>query len=67
MAYTSADLDSLDRAISSGVLTVRYAGKERTFRSVDELIKARAHIAAQLSGATSGRIRHSLARFDDDD
>jgi len=67
MAYTSTDLDSLDSAISSGVLTVEYAGKKRTFRSVDDLIKARAHIAAQLSGATSSRIRYSLARFDDDD
>jgi hypothetical protein len=66
MSYTSSDLDSLDSAISSGVLTVEYAGKKRTFRSVDDLIKARAHIAAQLSGARS-RTRYSLARFDDDD
>ena len=63
MAYTPTDLDSIDRAIASGVLTVRYAGKERTFRSIDELIKARAHIAAHLRSGR--RSRFSTAVFDD--
>ena len=66
MAYTSSDLDRLDSAIASGVLTVEFGGRKRTFRSIDDLLKARAHVAAQLSGRTSRRIRHSIAVFADD-
>lgn len=52
MAFTQQNLDEMDAAIASGSLTVRIstpAGtRERTYRSIPELIQARALIAAAL-------------------
>jgi hypothetical protein len=66
MAYTSDDLAALEEAITSGVLTVSYAGKTRTFRSIPDLIQAKAHVQAELSGRTGRRQKYSVAVFDDD-
>ena len=49
MAYTQTDLDTLDAAITSERLVVRIADRMTTFRSTDELIKARAHVATVLA------------------
>jgi hypothetical protein len=69
MAFTSADLDSIDRAIASGELTVRTAnGSMVTYRDMDQLLAARATIAAAVA-ANSGQRRpyprHQLADFSD--
>jgi hypothetical protein len=66
MAYTQTDLDTLDLAIAAGQLSMRIDGREVTFANFDDLMRRRAFVAAQLSGATSSRPRHSVARFDDD-
>lgn len=50
---TSADLAALDAAIASAELTVEVAGRRVTYRSTDELIKARAHIASLLLSAAA--------------
>lgn len=52
MALTQADLDALDRAIASSQLEVQYADRRVKFRSMDELLKARAHVAAQIASST---------------
>jgi len=49
MAYTQTDLDTLDTAITEAKLTVRIADRQVTYRSTDELIKARAHVASVLA------------------
>ncbi|QBQ98176.1 phage head-tail joining protein [Paraburkholderia pallida] len=49
MAFTSNDLDSVDRAIAMGQLEVDYDGKKVKFRSMDELIKARNLIRDELA------------------
>lgn len=54
MALTQADLDALDRAIASSTLEVQLDGRRVKYRSMDELIKARGHVASQISAA-SGR------------
>lgn len=61
--YTQTHLDNLDEAIANGHLRVRYADKEVTYRSIDEMLKIRSHIARQLgqTTSTSGRI---LTNFD---
>lgn len=41
MAFSTADLESIDAAIASGELTVSVQGRTVTYRSVDDLIKAR--------------------------
>lgn len=52
MAFTSVDLDALDRAIASGTLAVRFAdGRSVNYRTMEELLKARAFIASQLGEA----------------
>lgn len=69
MAFTTADLEAIDRAIASGELTIRSAdGKMVTMRSMSELLEARSVIVAGVaSGASQPRAypRHQLADFSD--
>ena len=51
MALSQSDLDALDRAIATGELEVEYDGMRRRYRSINELIAARAHVSSVLSGA----------------
>lgn len=52
MAFTSADIATLDRAIASGTLKVRFdSGREVTYRSLDELLRARAFALGQIEVA----------------
>lgn len=55
MAYTIADLDAVKRAISSGELTVSHNGRTVTYRSIGELLKAKADIEAEISAAAGNR------------
>ncbi|MBL0918035.1 MAG: hypothetical protein IBJ14_04990 [Hydrogenophaga sp.] len=55
MSFTTADLQAIDAAIASGELTVSHNGRTVTYRSMDDLMKARATIVAELAGAQSGR------------
>lgn len=70
MALTQADLDAINSAIASGELTVRSAtGAQVTYRSMDELIKARAIAKADIAAASASARsypRHQLADFSDD-
>jgi len=54
MAFTQTDLDAVNAAISSGELTVKHNGREVTYRSMDDLLKARTTIANEIASATSG-------------
>lgn len=49
MAFTQADLDAIDQAIASGVLSVQFADRLTMYRSVGELQRARATILAELN------------------
>lgn len=70
MALTQTDLDAINRAIASGELTVRTAnGMQLTYRSMDELLKARAVAQADIAAAATVAPpypRHQLADFSDD-
>ena len=57
MAVTQADLDSIDRALASGELQVTIDGRSTTYRSVDDLLKARANLARLIPGATTQTYR----------
>ncbi len=70
MAFTSQDLAAIDAAIASGELSVRAAdGKQVTLRTMDELLKARDAIRAEMTSTTASRPRsyprHQLADFSD--
>ena len=51
MAFTQADLDTINKAIGNGALEVRFADRTVTYRSMEELLKAKANIEAELSSA----------------
>jgi hypothetical protein len=61
MAYSQTDLDTIDAAIATGELEVVIDGKKVHYRTIDELMKARAFIAGQL--ASSGGNRRSVFYF----
>lgn len=64
MAYTQADLDSIDAAIASGEKIVRVENRWVEYRSVAELQAARAHIQQVISGASAsnGGARRTVFR-----
>lgn len=69
MAFTSSDLDAVDRAIASGELTVRSNDRMVTYRSMDELTAARAAISGALAAASASTAvypRYQVADFSDD-
>lgn len=53
MAYTQADLDRLDDAITGQELEVEVDGHRTKYRSMTELLQARAHVAAALRDAAA--------------
>lgn len=70
MAFTTDQLAAIDAAIASGELTIRGAdGRQVTYRSMGELLQARAlvaaNLAAQAAPARAGGPRHLLASFRD--
>jgi hypothetical protein len=66
MSYTQTDLDNLDAAIASGHRVVHVEGRRVEYGTTDELLKARSHVASQLSAAaagTGGASRRGVFRF----
>lgn len=57
MAYTKADLATVERAIARGEKIVRYSDRTVEYRTVDELIKARDLIQSELVNAAGPRSR----------
>lgn len=49
MAWTQADLTTIEAAIAKGEQTVQFADRTVTYRSIDALLKARAIIVAELT------------------
>lgn len=63
MAYTSADLDALDAAIAGGELSVQVDGRRIQYRSISELLQARAHVAQVLTQQSQPGTSRSRFRF----
>lgn len=59
MAWTTADLEALDKSIAKGVTSVRYADRTVQYRSLEEMLKIRALMMDELGlpGAMRGEIR----------
>jgi hypothetical protein len=55
MAFTLSQLNALDAAIATGTLSVTYDGKQITYRSTDDLMKARKFVHGEL--VASGQIQ----------
>jgi hypothetical protein len=56
MAFTQADLDTLDQAIRDRGIAraITFSDQTVTFDSVDDMLKLRAIMARQVAGSTSG-------------
>lgn len=63
MSFTSTDLDAINAAIASGELTVKHGGREITYRSMADLLKAKQTIEADLAAAASGGRAGGSYRF----
>lgn len=50
--WSQADIDALDAAIKTGVTSVRFQDREVTYRSMNDLLKARAFASTQVAAAT---------------
>lgn len=57
MAWTEDDLTRVKETIASGALTVRYADRTVTYRSLEELRSIEREIRAEIQGATPQRRR----------
>lgn len=51
MAFTIAQLDAIDAALTSGELIVEYEGKKVQYRSMADLMQARELVRAELIAA----------------
>jgi hypothetical protein len=58
MAFTQAQLDALEAAITGGELKVKYGDKEVTYRTLDEMIRIRDMMRRDLglASATNSRV-----------
>ncbi len=48
MAYTIEQYNALQAAIAEGALSVRYADKSVTYRSLDEMMRILKHMSTEL-------------------
>lgn len=58
MAFQQSDLDAIEKAIASGALTVKFSDKEVTYRTMDDLMKARDLIRKKLGQANPNDQRY---------
>ena len=60
MAYTLTQLQELRNAIAEGVLSVRFSdGRQLTYRSLDEMRRIEAVMAAELESGSKPRLRRT--------
>lgn len=73
MTFKQSDLDNINSAVAMGELSVEVNGRKVTYRSMDDLLKARSIIAADLAASEvaastsrrgSYRVRFSTSRGD---
>lgn len=62
MTWTTADYNTLCAAIASGARKVKYEDKEVEYRSLNEMLRIRKQMEAEL-GLNSGRPRRRMASF----
>lgn len=63
MAFTQAQLDALEEAISAGATSVSYEGKTVSYRTLDDMLRLRTIIRKALglspASATTLLVKHS--------
>lgn len=69
MAFSASDISALETAIKSGQLKVRYADREVTYQSLEQMMALRNTMQREVNAASSNahqQPRHQLASFADD-
>lgn len=67
MSWTASDLVAIEAAIASGALSVQFSDRRVQYRTMDELLKARAIIKAQVESSTvSTSTRSTFASYSKD-
>ncbi|MDP2262671.1 MAG: hypothetical protein Q8K24_05880 [Hydrogenophaga sp.] len=62
MAVSQEDIDALDRALASGEKQVVLDGQSITYRSVDEIIRARRDLQDRLNAAVAASLGAPVRR-----
>jgi hypothetical protein len=62
MSWTSTDLSNIEESIAQGVLTVNIRGNVTTYRSLDEMVRIRDMIRAELGTVTNGGITYQTPK-----
>jgi thiamine monophosphate synthase len=62
--FTDQDLAELEKAIATGVKTVKYTDKEITYRTMDEMLAARDIIRMALGHTKNPRGARRVAQTD---
>lgn len=65
MAWTQSDLDAIDKAIASGTEEVKFADRSVRYRSVSDLMKARAEIINNLAQQSGPKQTRQIRVFTD--
>jgi len=61
MPFTEADLTAINAALAAGALAVRFSdGRQVTYQSVDNLLRARRIIADEIAATATGRRMSSV-------
>jgi hypothetical protein len=63
MAFSQSDLTTLEAAIASGVLEVRYGDKTVRYNTVTDMLQLRDRMRCELAGSTTQSRRTTLAAF----
>ena len=63
MALSQSDLDAIDQAIAAGELEVESNGRRVRYRSIADLMAARAHIASVLANASTSTSTRPRAAY----
>ena len=58
-------LQAIDAALAAGVLRVRHGDRDITYPSVDDLLKARRAIEAQINSGARRQTKFSVATFNE--
>lgn len=61
--FTQDQLDLLNAAIAEGVLTVKYADKEVTYRSLTDMMRIRDLMKSELGITKGNGIQRTFAEF----
>lgn len=63
MAWTSTDVEKLERAIASGQLTVRYADRSITYQSSEAMLAVLKQMRAEVDAAAGATPRRRTMRL----